>query len=380
MATDLFGFQAGRRMADLDNAALRKAALDERAAELDIKKAEVQLAQNEAFAEAMNDPRLFSEVADERDVPDVLSRIGDVALRTGNIEKGKELLAAASTIANQHSLMKRREAKSAYENLQTLSNLYAGVTNAREWDQANAMYSVVTGQESPFAGQPYSRPLLEQAIAATTSQKDQAAVALSAARRELVDAQIKETELNQRRIDAQTEYTRQRTENLRKVGGKPVPSTYITAVTNRLKNEFADIGEGDSGRVRDQALPLAEEVYGLVMSDGLSLSQAVNQVVNRAIEEGEIGGWPVRQHRRPGSRRDNPAPLPVTKDGTVDTSQMKPNHYYVIPATDVSESIVILRTRAGKNIRITPDMLAEEDEDEELEWDDEDEDEDEEDY
>lgn len=356
MATDLFGFQAGRRMADLDNAALRRSALDERAAEIEIKKGETQLAQNEAFLEAIASGQVEGQATSEEDIPDVLTRLGVLGLQTGNLEKGKELVTAGSTIANQRSLMARREAKSNYENLQTLSNLYRGVENAQDWQMANQQFQLMTGEPSPYAQVPYSRELVEQARAATTSERDQAAVALAESRRSMIDVQMETEERRQDLLKVQEEYTRERTKNLAKTGAKPVPAAYITAVKNKLQDMYDDINTvpGQLGAI---SLPLAEQVFAKVQEEGLSMSQAVNAVVQEAADAGELGGWTPMTAFRPGDHRDRPIEVPRGKDGKVDAAKLKKNKYYIVPGTGQ----VLLYTNAGKFLAVDP---AEEEEEE----------------
>lgn len=369
---DMFGFQAGARQRTLDDAALRKAALDDRQSELKIKSAEVELAGNEAFAEAVRSSKMFTNVVDEGDVPDVLTQMGNLAIATGNFTKGKDLLLAGSTVQNQHSLMARREAKTAYENMDMLGNIYSSVGSEREWNQANAMFEMVTGQPSPFAGTPYSPMMVEQARAATTSEKDRAAAALTEARQGLVQSQQAESSRRQALIDAQIDYTKERTKNLEKVGGKPVPGTYVTAVSNELKEQFLDIGENDSARIRAIALPYAEEAYNRVQQNGLSLSQAVQEVLAEAEENGELGGWTPMDAMGSGSHPSKPLEVPTDKKGVLDVAKLKPNKYYIIPGT----GRIFLRTRDGRNLAVDdlPDDADEglDDEDEEN-WDDEDE-------
>ncbi len=366
MATDLFGFQAGRRMADIDSAALRKAALDERAAELEIKKGETELAQNEAFLDAIAGGELQARATSEEDVPDVLEQLGMIGLKTGNLEKGKELLTASSTIANQRSLMARREAKTLYENLSTLSNLYSEVESPKDWQMANEQFQLLTGQPSPYAGVPYSRELVEQARTATTTEKDRAAIALAETRRTLVEEQTREAQRRQELILAQEEYTRERTKNLEKAGVKPVPAAYLNAVKNKLQDEFDDINTSP-GQLGNIALPLAEQVYEKVRTEGLSMSQAVDAVVQEAIDNGDLGGWTPMTAFRAGDHRDRPLEVPRAKDGKVDATKLKKNKYYIIPGTGQ----VVLYTNAGKFLAIDPAEEEEELEDEDADLDEE---------
>lgn len=349
---ELFGYQAGRRMADMDNAALRKAALDERAAELDIKKAETELSQNEAFLQAIQGGKVEGMVAGEEDIPDALTRLGEIALSTGNIQKGKELLTAGSTIANQQSMAERRQALTNFQNLEVLSNLYGTVGDEVTWDRANAQFELITGQPSPYAGVPYSRALVEQARAATVTQKDQAALDLSAIRQREVEQRISQSEAQERLIEAQERYTEERTKNLEKTGAKPVEGTYVTAVTNELRNQFADIGYLDAGRIRAIALPYAEQVREMVKTDGLDMSEAVLKVLEEANERGELGGWTPMTAFTAGEHRARPLEMPVTKNG-IDRTKLKDNKYYQIPGS----AQVYLYSAAKKDfIEIQPDM------------------------
>lgn len=355
---DLFGFQGGRRMALLDRANLRKIDADVRQTEQEIKAGETALAANEAFLNAVRGGDLQGKVTDAADLPGALSELGQLALATGNFDKGRELITAGSTVANQQSLMARRDAKTNFENLQTLSNLYSTVKDERGWQQANAQFELLTGHQSPYAGMQFSPMLLEQARAATVTEKDRAAAGLAQTRRDLVESQIATDEQRRELLTAQEEYTRERTANLNKVGGKPVPSQYVTAVANKLKDEFSDIGYLDSARINSMALPYAEQAWQKVRDEGYTLSQAVTEIVSDAVESGEFGGWTPMSAFRPGEHRDRPMPVPM-KSGKLDTAALKPNKYYIIPGTGQ----VFLRTKDGKNLVIDP--LEDDDEDDE---------------
>ena len=359
---DMFGFTAGARQRKIDDSALRLAALDEKATGLAIKKAETDLAQNEAFLAAMEGGAFEGKALDEEDIPGVLDNMGSVALRTGNFEKGKEYLSAGSNVRNQQSLVKAREAKARHEQLGVLANLYQGVTNEQEWNQANAQFQLLTDQASPFAGQAFSPMLLEQARNATTSEKDQAAIDLSRTRRDLVTNQVEESKKRENLLVAQEEYTRERTKNLEKIGGKPVPSTYVTAVTNHLKDEFEDIGYLDTARIRGIALPLAERVFDKVQNEQLTMSQAVAAVVEEATESGDLAGWTPMEAFRAGEHPDRPMELPTSKKGGLDVTQLKPNKYYITPGGQV-----FLRTKGGRNVMVGAEEEVEEEEDPELE-------------
>jgi len=347
MATDLFGFAAGIQQADRDNAFMRKSALDERAAELDIKKAETELEQNEAFLHAISSGKV-GQTGDDADIPDTLSNLGQIALKTGNIDKGKELITAGSTIRNQQSLMNRREAKTQLEHLNTFSNMLAGVEDQAGWDRANAQYQMLFGEPSPYAQLKYTPGMARVVQNAVTSAKDKTAVAVGEARRKLIEAQ-EETERKRRLlVEEQTKVSKQRAANLEKVGTKPVPSNYISAVTDRLKDEFENAGDRD---LRAMALPLAEQAYSLVMTDGLPLSQAVERVVADAQETGELGGLTPISSFSAGTHRDKPLPIPTDKAGKIDPKKMKVNHYYQVPGTGQT----VLYTKSGKFLVIEPD-------------------------
>ena len=375
--SELWGWDAGVQQRNFDDAALRQAGLDARAAELKLKADETELKQNEAFRQAISDGSLEGRVLDEEDIPSALDFAGSAALQSGLVEKGKELVSAASTIRNQQSLQARRQAKTELEHLQTLANLYEPVTSQQEWDQANAQFQLITGEASPFANQPYTPEMLEGIRAATLSAKDRASMGLADTRRGLLESQIIESEKKQKLLDAQIDNTQTRTKNLEKAGVKPVPGTYTTAVKNKLLDEFEDIGIMP-GQAAAAALPLAEQAYQLVQEDGLTLSQAVNRVVQEAIDSGELGGWTPMEAYKPGDRRDNPAPMPLTKAGVIDTSKLAKNKYYapsptMIAKLGLSPGSVILYTKAGKYLAVSPededdaDIGVDENEDEDLE-------------
>jgi len=374
--SELWGFTSGARQRRVDDAALLQAGLDARATELKIKSGEIELAQNEAFLNALKGGELEGKVLEESDIPSALDFAGSAAMQVGQVEKAKDLVTAASTIRNQQSLQARRQAKTELEHLQTLSNLYEPVTSQAEWDKANATFQLVTGEASPFAGQPYSPEMLEQVRSATLSAKDRASMGLADTRRALVESQIEESARKQKLLDAQIDNTRTRTKNLEKAGVKPVPSTYTTAVKNKLREQFEDIGDMP-GQVDAIALPMAEQAYSLVQNEGLSLSQAVAQVVQEAVDGGELGGWTPMSSFGLGSHRDKPAPMPMLKEGGIDTGKLKKNKYYaptpvMAAKLGLSPGSVILYTKAGKYLAVSPededdaDLGVDEDEDEDL--------------
>lgn len=329
MALD-WGFQAGKREAEDHSARLSKLAADERAVDLGNKKAEIELSQNEAFLRAIQDGGMDSQVGQAANPAQALGNLGTIAINTGNIEKGRELLSASSTIANQTSLARRREAKTNFENLTTLSNLYQGVETPQQWKAANDQFALMTGQPSPFANQPFSTAMLDNVRKATVTAKDAAGMEVTKARQELLGSQLQTDEQRRKLLTAQEEYTRTREAALKKSGGKPVPQQYVTAVSNELRNHLEDIGD-DGGRLNGISLPYAEQVQSLVMNDGLTLSQAVTNVVNTALASGELSAWTVQRPGRPGTSRTNPTDMPMNKEGAIDTGKIKPNRYYKTP-------------------------------------------------
>jgi hypothetical protein len=349
MALD-WGFQSGKAAGELHTATLRKMATEDKAGQLDIRKAQTELEQNEAFVQAMKDGKVGGvggTAGSPADASATLENLGMLALGTGNIDKGEKLLTASSTVANQQSLAARREAKTAHENLSTLANLYGGVTDETSWNRANAQYQMSTGQASPFAGQPYSEALVQQARSATITAKDRAAIAVSGMRQKLLDEQVK-TEANRRAlIIAQEKNTEARTTAIGKAGGTPVPTQYVTAVTNKLKDIFEDTGERNLSAA---ALPLAEQVFSRVRDEGLSMSEAVNAVVEQAQTTGELGGLTPMGEFSPGTHRDMPRAFPLDKKGAIDVTKLKKNQYY-----DAGNGAVIWYNPQGKLIRFEAD-------------------------
>lgn len=362
--SDLFGFQAGRHIADQENRADALASMSMQKDAVQIVKDTQELAQNAAFTEAMKGMSMTAEKP--QDVPDSLEKMGMLALDTGNPTKATQLINAASTVRNNQSLAERRAAQTNYQKLTTLSNLYNGVGNAQQWEQANAQYQLAYGEASPYAGTPYSPQIVEQVRNATFTAKDKASVALAQERTRAVKGQESETAARVELVRKQTELASARTEAIHKAGGgsKPVPSTYISAVKNELLTQMEDIGNvpGEAAAI---ALPLAEQAWAKVRDEGLTLSEAVKSVVAEAKESGDLGGFGATR-KGMGESATKPLPMPRQKDGNPDAKLIKPNKYYLIESGPYAGKTVL--SKPGGTFTIVEDDADEaglEDEEEE---------------
>ena len=356
-----WGYQEGKRAEELHVATLQKMATEDQAEQLKIKATEQSLQENDAFITAIKNGSLGNAGQPQQgapgqpaqpgpDAPAILNSMGMTALSVGLVDKGSKLLSAASTMETQQSLIDRRQARTRYDNANTLANLYATVHDQQSWDLANQHYQLMTGQTAPDAANPYNPQDVEMAKASALSQKDKAAMDLAAAREKLVVSQAQTEEKRRTLIAAQTRVNQDRADALEHNGGKPVPQTFVTATANAISNAI-DTEDLTSGQLKNIATPFAERVQSLVNSSQMTLSQATAKVVGDAVKNGELAGYDVKKNLQPGASRDRPFDLPLDKTGKIDASKMKPNKYYKGP----EPGSAILVTPAGKYLLLKPD-------------------------
>lgn len=253
-------------------------------------------------------------------LPDTLDDLAAMALASGMPTQAADYAAKASTIRNQASEIATRETTRRLKNLEVATNLLDNVTDEKSWNQANALFSMETGQPSPFAGHRFSPQLVEQVRGSLQSAKDQALTAAAVARAKASEAATKEREARIPLIRAQTELTRTRDNNLRKTGATGVmpKAEDLRAVTDLLNSEYMGSVTPEDARVL--ARPVAERMTELMRNNQLTRSQAAARAFQEAQAAGDFGG--LRKGNKLPGTRTRPLEMPATKE------KLKPNLYY----------------------------------------------------
>lgn len=361
--SELWGFTSGARQRTMDDMNLRLADITAQKGELEIEGMMTSLSQNRAFLEALKTREVSPD--QPQDAPSTLNSLAEIALSTGQVDKAKEYYSAASTIGNNQSLQQQRAFEERMKSLDLYSNLLQNVQSAEDWQRANATYELLSGKPSEYAGMEYSPEVVQRVQEATISSKDRVGMDLSEARRKASLQQVEESRTRQALIRAQTRLADARRGAVNKTdGSEVVPSRYVTEVSAELKRRMPDVSAIE-GQARALSLPLAEMVHQKVRDDGLSMSEAIQIVLNEAEEDGTLGGFggefPL------AGTASNPYDLPFTRKGMLDVEVLEKNRYYItdqdIPTLEIQRGDKLLWT--GKSFKIVPAGEEDEEEDEE---------------
>lgn len=356
---ELFGFQAGQRLAEKDQIEqqlanlsleqgqqqLRRGEVAIKRDEVDLKNAEATLSRQTEFLKLLKQSEGKSlegsagtPVSEDRDLATRLDELAELSMKSGFPEEAANYASKASQIKNNNSLIKSRENDERNRRLVYAAGLLDNVQDEQSWMQANMLYSIEFGEESPFANLPYSEELIGRIKDSVTTQRQKSLIEAANNKADQADedlAKIKsQIELNK----ARERLTKAREQNLKKTGDETVvpKAADLKAVTDLLTKEFG--GAGLPEDIRVIARPIAERMMKLKKENGLSQSEAATLAVKEAKENGDLGGLKPRRPS-PGSAQ-NPLPLPREQ------KNYKENMYYV-PSTGKYAGQTLLWTGKG---------------------------------
>lgn len=321
---NMFGAPEGVSQAESDLRAnkLAEMSLAKGAVELEI--ARVKLDENKKMLEMMAQAT-ESPSARNLNLADSMTNLATMAMKSGLPDQAREFAETGATLRRTTSEIEDKNFKQKMAHLGLLSSLMSGVRDEQSWRQANAMFKMQTGQDTPYAKMPYNPRFVEQLQQGTATAKDRALTEAAKARQKSSEASARENEARLPLIRAQVEETRARTEKLRKAGALQVipKSTDVKVIKDLIVNEY---GAGVmSEEATMLAQPVAERMLEILKDSNISRSQASQRAFQEAKSNGHFGG--LRPRTKMKGRIDNPLDIP-TKDGKADPSKLRTNLYY----------------------------------------------------
>lgn len=341
--SELWGFQAGqsiRRQEDaqiaLSQLALRKGDAELMQADVALETSQLALESQKTMLELMRGksakqqdaPKNLGDVAapagagvlETQDIPNSLDEMAKMAMQSGLPQQAAEYASKASTIRSNASEIKKREFDTRIGELTLASNLLATVGDETSWRKANALFTMQTGKESPFAEMDYSPELVAMIQDSVVSQKDRAIADAANARVEASNAAAEASRALVPLRKAQENLANARSTALSKVGavGKQPKAEDLRAVSDLINAEY--LGSVTPEDARILARPVAERMLQLQSELSLPRSQAARRAFNEAQARGDFGG--LRQRTRMKGDAANPLEMPSTQDS------LRPNMFY----------------------------------------------------
>ena len=250
--------------------------------------------------------------------------MAQIAMQVGAPEKAMAYAKAGSEISNNASLIKKRSADFNYKNLSTMGNLLQGVNNEQDWQRANAMFTMMTGQPSPYQGLPYNPDTVKSIFNGVTTAKDQAAAASAEARAKEQDAEAQYKKAMLPLIQARTTFTRNKIAAQLKNGGVTgdvnPKAMDITQTKAEIKAMYPSI---DSDILGAASIDVATNARYYQLHDGMDRTAAIRKATSEAIGAGMFAGQKSRKVQE--GTIDKPATLPT------DRTQLKNNTVYMTP-------------------------------------------------
>ena len=371
MAGELFGFQAGQRLAERD-------ILEQQLGQLSLQQGQQQLRQGEVAieqgkvnldnAKITRDRQLeflkllsaaegkgegataqTDQAGKEDDLPTKLERMAELSMTAGLPEQAAKYAEDASQIKNNSSLIKQRESDQRNRQLQYAAGLLDNVQDEQGWIQANMLYEVEFGEESPFSNLPYDPSLVEKIKNSVTTQRQKSLIEAAEIKAGQADEQLEKIKGQTKLNKAREELTKTRTTNLQKAGDKtvePKPGD-IKAITDLLVKEYGGAGLPEDLRVL--ARPVAERALVLKKELNLSPSEAASRAFKEAEEAGDFGGLKERRPK-PGTK-ESPLSLPTEK-GKLDSTKLKKNMYYVVKDGAYAGKTVLYTGKKGDEFQV----------------------------
>lgn len=350
---DLYGAPTGILAAEQDKRAQQMHNLSMQKGELELQQARMEMARQKQMLELMKQQGGDKQSTTSRvkDLASDMDMMASIALQSGMPEKAKDFAIAGSTLRKNQREMISSKLNADIKEMDMMSSLLQNVNDDSTWAQANAMFSMQTGRQSPWAQLPYNPELVSKLQAGIQSNKDRALQSAAKAREAASRAQVSESKVRVDLIKAQTNLANARADKLRKTGTTEPKADDLRSITDLIHRDFSGAILPEEARVL--ARPVAERMLDLMGRMNLSKSEAAERAYQEAKAEGTFGGFrPTRQLSGSQTR-----PLDMPKD----KAKLKPNMYY--KGTGAYEGMVLLWTGTGF---VQPPSPDEEDEFEEF--------------
>lgn len=322
---DIFGAPAGLELAAQGRRAQQQHEQNLQKGELELEAAKMALESQKRMLELMTQDQTGpagqkpSMISGADDLAGKMDRLAEIALASGLPEKAKDYATTGSTIRKNSIEITNKKLETDIKEMDLMSSLLQGVKDPISWQQANAMFLIQTGRQSPWARLPYHPSLVEKLQMGVASAKDRAQTAAAAARVEASKAEVKEREARVPLIRAQTRLAEERRRKLEKAGAtsKIAKPADIRAISDLAAKDYPGYPPED---IRVLARPVAEEMQDLLKQGTLTHSQAAQTAYDRAKARGDFGGLKPRRPEK--GTVANPLELPTDK------TKLKKNMYY----------------------------------------------------
>lgn len=341
MPGGLTGFAAGFRTAtqDVQQRQLAQLGMQEGQGKLEAQRianqqAQLSLDQQRKLLSMMNSIGTHGGQMDPSQAADSMASqmqtLGNMAYQSGLPEQAKEYYKTASTIKKNQAEIDKSQQQILMRNADLVSRLMVNVHDQQSFDQAQALFTAVTGHPSRYSGARYTPELKQQIESTAQSIKDRAIQKKDEAQAREADARATESKARIPLIKAQEREDNARTAALEKTGAvtKPPTAGETRVVTDLIEREFPSGGDPDQqANLRTLSRPIAERMKELQKSHpNMSQSQAAKRAFDEAKARGDFGGLTPAKAAA-GDSYSSPLDIPI-KDGKIDPKNVKPNKFY----------------------------------------------------
>lgn len=314
--SDLYGAPSGISAAEADMRANQLAKLTLAGGEIKLQAATIELAQKTKMMEMMSQQKSSMGA----DLPSQMDTLAQMAMQSGMPEKAANYARVGSELRNTSSTLEKNSMEGAIKKLNVMGSLLTDVHDDVSWKRANAIYTMETGEQSPYAKMPYNPRIVDQLKMGVSTAKDRAMTAAAQARVKSSEASAAESRSRIPLIKAQTEQAEARTRKLDKEGtiGKQAKAEDIRAITDLATVDYGATLYPEDMRVI--ARPIAERMLQLMQSQNLTKSQAASRAYQESKESGDWGGITPRKQR--SGTVQEPMDIPAEKGA------LKQNKFY----------------------------------------------------
>lgn len=291
-----------------------------RKAEIEVAKGELELEQERKFTQLLTDPGAGMDAAASGKPVSVESTLDNLAVRAANaglVDRASTLAKNAAdirskkqTALNQQTQAELNKYRAIVTQTEAMGQLLGGVTDQQSWEAANAQWSIMTGQPSPFADIPYNPKVVKQLNDASLSAKERAmlkmreteqAATIEYRKRMIANSEAR-TDIADRRATAAADVAR----NKEKAGGKtaviPAPTKQdIEEVQRQMRLEGIDTSKISGDSLRSTAAAIASRARELQRDNkALNRSEAIGQAFADAQKNGDLAVETVNQREVAG--------------------------------------------------------------------------------
>lgn len=293
--------------------------------------------------------RAAQEVVQGTSVIDQADRLAQSAIGQGKYQQALDITGKTSLVRQHVASADASVARSAYNRFKTQADQAAkfaatleGVTDEATWAAANQLFSMETGQPSPWAALRYNPQMVQNLQAAQLSVKDKAELGMKEVQQESLESfrrrRLAQHDTTNALSAGRLNISRHREERLSKEGGgKEIagPSkTGIAQASRLIKQDFPALGES-AEELTTAASAVASTARRLMRANkALDEETAIQQAYAQERRDGsfqvEKGGWfssDKTKFQGAGKTPETPMALPLV-GGAPDAAKMIKGRWY----------------------------------------------------